>query len=217
MGRFIRTWLRCSDIEWLQVRIWHLVSFSDKSLTLWRYGFSTWGKLLRLSLIRAPKAPDPNADIGCHKFRYAIFPHRGGVSEAVVRTARDFNSPMQVSYIRGNEDPLASLVKVVGSSGILLDTVKWVELTESRGDLRLILSIGEVKMIRMWMVKTSLPIDLVDQWFWGYTKAWVAGPALIQKGISYSSSLSNRFIILTWVAAPSPWRGYGRQICWRTI
>jgi len=31
---------------------------------------------------------------------------------------------MQVSYIRGGEDPLASLVKVVGSPGIILDTVK---------------------------------------------------------------------------------------------
>ena len=31
---------------------------------------------------------------------------------------------MQVSYMRGDKDPLASLVKVVGSPGIILDTVK---------------------------------------------------------------------------------------------
>ena len=57
-----------------------------------------------------------------------MFPHRGGVSEGVIRTARDFNSPMQVSYMQSDEDPLASLVKVVGSPGIILDTVKWVKL-----------------------------------------------------------------------------------------
>ena len=84
---------------------------------------------MRLSLIRAPKAPDPNADIGRHKFRYAILPHRGGVTEEVVRTARDFNSPMQVSYVgQGYDDQLASLIRLTGAPGIILDTVKWVFL-----------------------------------------------------------------------------------------
>jgi len=84
---------------------------------------------MRLSLIRAPKAPDPNADIGRHKFRYAILPHHGGVTEEVVRTARDFNSPMQVSYVgQGYDDQLASLVRLNGAPGIILDTVKWVFL-----------------------------------------------------------------------------------------
>ncbi|RPB20050.1 hypothetical protein L211DRAFT_842084 [Terfezia boudieri ATCC MYA-4762] len=90
-----------------------------------KYGFATSGNLMRLSLIRAPKAPDPNADIGRHKFRYAILPHRGGVTEEVVRTARDFNSPMQVSYVgQGYDDKLASLVRLNGAPGIILDTVK---------------------------------------------------------------------------------------------
>lgn len=80
---------------------------------------------MRLSLIRAPKAPDPNADIGHHKFRYAILPHRGGVTGEVIRTARDFNSPMLVGYVgEGYDNKLASLVKLTGAPGIILDTVK---------------------------------------------------------------------------------------------
>lgn len=80
---------------------------------------------MRLSLIRAPKAPDPNADMGRHRFRYAILPHRGGVTEEVIRTARDFNNPMQIGYVgEGYKDPLASLVRLFGDHGIILDTVK---------------------------------------------------------------------------------------------
>ncbi|KAF8475945.1 glycosyl hydrolases family 38 N-terminal domain-containing protein, partial [Kalaharituber pfeilii] len=90
-----------------------------------KYGFATSGNLMRLSLIRAPKAPDPNADIGRHTFRYAILPHHGPVSEKVVRTAIDFNGPMQVSYAPHNyEDKLASFVRVEGAPGIILDTIK---------------------------------------------------------------------------------------------
>lgn len=80
---------------------------------------------MRLSLIRAPKAPDANADMGCHTFRYAILPHQGSVTEEVVRTARDFNSPMQVSYVaRDYQEQLSSFVKVEGAPGIILDTIK---------------------------------------------------------------------------------------------
>ena len=55
---------------------------------------------MRLSLIRAPKAPDPDADMGRHRFRYAILPHKNGVTETVVRAARDFNYPLPDRYVR---------------------------------------------------------------------------------------------------------------------
>jgi alpha-mannosidase len=31
---------------------------------------------MRLSLLRSPKAPDGHADMGRHKIRYALLPHR---------------------------------------------------------------------------------------------------------------------------------------------
>ena len=90
-----------------------------------RYGFATVGNLMRLSLIRAPKAPDPNADIGRHSFRYAILPHSGPVDETVIRTARDFNNTLRAAFVTGKQHlKLSSAIRVEGASGIILDAVK---------------------------------------------------------------------------------------------
>ena len=40
-----------------------------------KYGYSTRGSLMSLSLLRSPKAPDETADMGVQNFRYAIYPH----------------------------------------------------------------------------------------------------------------------------------------------
>jgi hypothetical protein len=45
-----------------------------------KYGYSIRGGALRLSLLRAPKAPDPTADMGRHVFKYAFLPHCGHVT-----------------------------------------------------------------------------------------------------------------------------------------
>ncbi|HVM98449.1 MAG TPA: glycoside hydrolase family 38 C-terminal domain-containing protein, partial [Candidatus Acidoferrales bacterium] len=37
-----------------------------------KYGFSTFGNTMRISLLRAPKMPDPHADMGAHQFEFAI-------------------------------------------------------------------------------------------------------------------------------------------------
>ncbi|KAI5786447.1 glycosyl hydrolases family 38 N-terminal domain-containing protein [Peziza echinospora] len=90
-----------------------------------KYGFATVGNLMRLSLIRAPKAPDPNADIGRHSFRYAILPHSGPVDETVIRTARDFNNTLRAAFVTGKQHlKLSSAIRVTGASGIILDAVK---------------------------------------------------------------------------------------------
>lgn len=59
-----------------------------------KYGFATCGNLMRLSLLRAPKAPDAHADMGHHKIKWAILPHTGGLSSETVKTAYNFNNPM---------------------------------------------------------------------------------------------------------------------------
>lgn len=41
-----------------------------------KYGFATLGNVMRLSLLRSPKAPDGHADMGRHTIRYALLPHR---------------------------------------------------------------------------------------------------------------------------------------------
>ncbi|KAG9536698.1 putative alpha-mannosidase I, partial [Aureobasidium melanogenum] len=49
-----------------------------------KYGFATCGSLMRLSLLRAPKAPDAHADMGKHKIRWAILPHKGPLDHRTV-------------------------------------------------------------------------------------------------------------------------------------
>jgi alpha-mannosidase len=50
-----------------------------------KYGYDCLGGTLGLSLLRAPTSPDPIADIGDHRFTYALLPHRGDLFEAPVR------------------------------------------------------------------------------------------------------------------------------------
>lgn len=62
-----------------------------------KYGYSVHGNVMRLSLLRSPKEPDPTADMGQHAFRYALLPHPGTPQEAnVVMEAYRFNVPLLI-------------------------------------------------------------------------------------------------------------------------
>jgi len=47
-----------------------------------KYGYDAAGNVLRLTLLRSPIWPDPDADRGTQRFRYAIYPHAGGWKQA---------------------------------------------------------------------------------------------------------------------------------------
>jgi alpha-mannosidase len=105
-----------------------------------KYGFATCGNLMRLSLLRAPKAPDAHADMGRHHIRWAILPHHGDLGPTTVRTAFNFNNPMKLLQGDTKVDK-ASLqrelpIRLTGSPSLILDTVKRGEDDEdvSRGE-----------------------------------------------------------------------------------
>ncbi len=57
-----------------------------------KYGYDAKGNLLRLSLLRSPTSPDPEADQGHQHFAYALYPHSGTWKQALtVRQGYDFN------------------------------------------------------------------------------------------------------------------------------
>jgi alpha-mannosidase len=89
-----------------------------------KYGYSTYGNTLRLSLLRAPKQPDPNADMGRHLFAFALLPHSGGWREAgVVAEALRFNHhPVWVNGALQSKSYFSSL-----DQNLLIDTVKIAE------------------------------------------------------------------------------------------
>ena len=86
-----------------------------------KYGFATVGHLMRLSLLRSPKAPDAHADMGSHTIRWSVFPHAGALGPATVRKAFELNNPLQVVMAK---ERYKSPVHLTGDAALVLDTVK---------------------------------------------------------------------------------------------
>ena len=60
-----------------------------------KYGYDAVGNTLRLTLLRSPKWPDPDADMGHHHFHYALYPHAGTWKDALtVRHGYEYNYPL---------------------------------------------------------------------------------------------------------------------------
>lgn len=108
-----------------------------------KYGFSTAGNVMRLSLLRSSKAPDADADMGTHHIRWAILPHQGALSHVTVRRAAEFNSPLKLLSAPSREAGLVALSEPPvsltsdSSKALVIDTVKRGEDDEdvSRGEL----------------------------------------------------------------------------------
>lgn len=96
--------------------------FGVAVLTESKYGYSTFANEMRISLLRAPKSPDPVADMGQHRFQYAIYPHEGSWQDSgVVAEAFDFNLPLL--WTSAAIDHLFAL----DTPNLVLDTVKIAE------------------------------------------------------------------------------------------
>ena len=57
-----------------------------------KYGHDVKNNVMRLSLLRSPKWPDPTADRGEHEIKYSLYPHKGDWKEAnTVNMGYNFN------------------------------------------------------------------------------------------------------------------------------
>jgi len=91
-----------------------------------KYGYACHGNVLRLSLLRSPKSPDAQADMGKHRFRYALYPHAGGPQlGGVIPEAAAFNQPLSVSAT--GEKPQVKGFFALSNPAVVLDTVKKAE------------------------------------------------------------------------------------------
>ena len=62
-----------------------------------KYGYDSQSSQLRLTLLRSPSWPDPEADRGIHQFTYALYPHNGSWQSAgTVRRGYELNLPLLV-------------------------------------------------------------------------------------------------------------------------
>jgi alpha-mannosidase len=127
--------------------------FGAAILTDSKYGYSCFGGDLRVSLLRSPTSPDPEADQGRHVFAYALMPHTGGWREGgVAEEALRLNAP-----IRWGAAAAGSFAAAEG--GLLLDWVKRAEDSDAlvlrlyepfgaRGTARLRLRDGSGRAVR---------------------------------------------------------------------
>jgi alpha-mannosidase len=91
-------------------------------LTDGTYGHGAEASTLGLSLLKSGAWPDPHADEGRHRFRYALLPHAGTWQEAgVPRAAFELGTPLRV--VEGPAASSRSLLHVEGA-GVVAETVK---------------------------------------------------------------------------------------------
>ena len=92
-----------------------------------KYGYDIRGSVMRLSLLRAPTHPDPNADRGEHRFTYALMPHPGDFREAgVIAAAEDLNAPLRMVRGAANAGRGRSLIEV-DSPQVVVEAIKRAE------------------------------------------------------------------------------------------
>jgi alpha-mannosidase len=72
-----------------------------------KYGYDAVGNTLRLTLLRSPTWPDPDADRGVQHFTYAIYPHAGTWKQAeTVRRGYELNEPLMAQQVMAHTGTL---------------------------------------------------------------------------------------------------------------
>jgi alpha-mannosidase len=121
-----------------------------------KYGYDAKGNVLRLSLLRSPTWPDPKADQGHHRFRYALYPHTGDWKHAAtMRRGYELNYPLMATQVEahdGAEPPeqfflsldnpnvtLTALKKAEDGSALLLRFYEWAGST---GEVEIVVPAG---------------------------------------------------------------------------
>lgn len=99
-----------------------------------KYGYDAKGNTLRLSLLRSPVWPDPEADRGSHHFSYWLYPHAGDWKTALtVHHGYEANYPlaaMQAEQHQGSLPERHSFISV-SPANVILTAVKKAEDSDS--------------------------------------------------------------------------------------
>jgi alpha-mannosidase len=96
-----------------------------------KYGHDVRDNVMRLTLLRAPKHPDPSADVNrTHTFTYALLPHAGGYAAGgVVRAGYGLNVPVTARPARASRGAWGPERSWLAASGdnVVIETVKKAE------------------------------------------------------------------------------------------
>ncbi|MDF5717253.1 MAG: alpha-mannosidase [Rhizonema sp. NSF051] len=121
-----------------------------------KYGYDSQNNQLRLTLLRSPNWPDPEADRGFHQFTYALYPHAGSWQSAhTVRRGYELNLPLlvdqdfaprQLTSLEENSQSLPSVSSLLNLSAenLILMAFKQAEDDKEQWILRCYESHGEI-------------------------------------------------------------------------
>jgi alpha-mannosidase len=122
-----------------------------------KHGYDIHGSVMRLSLLRAPTAPDRQADRGRHEFKYALLPHGGDFRKGgVIEQAYALNMPPHVVEAAPRKGPLPARRSFfeVDRPGVVIEAVKHAE-----SDASIIVRLYEAHGSRGPVVlRTALPV-----------------------------------------------------------
>jgi alpha-mannosidase len=95
-----------------------------------KYGYDAAGNTLRITLLRSPTWPDPDADQGPQHFTYELYPHTGTWKQAeTVHRAYELNNPLTAQQVfphTGTLPPTHSFVSVENKN-VTLTAIKKAE------------------------------------------------------------------------------------------
>jgi alpha-mannosidase len=112
---------------------WIDLSESEQGVALLndsKYGHDVFGNMLRMTLLRSPKAPDPLCDMGVHRFTYSLVPHFLPYNYAgIVPAAYALNAPVRVVRVpKSNGDRSStSAFLACENRNVVIEAVKKAE------------------------------------------------------------------------------------------
>lgn len=124
--------------------------FGVAALNDCKYGYDAKGSTLRLTLVKSPIFPWPEADQGEHRFRYALLVH-GGDLQTVHNAASRFNQGLRLLAGAANAAPEPAPIATLSSDQVAIETVK-----QSEDGARTILRLWE-NQGRAGTVRLTLP------------------------------------------------------------
>jgi alpha-mannosidase len=85
-----------------------------------KYGHDIHNNVMRISLLRSPTIPDPQADQGQHTFIYSLLPHAGRWNAATIASAYALNDPLLVHAIDAATDAQRNVASPAHSASLIV-------------------------------------------------------------------------------------------------
>ena len=94
-----------------------------------KYGHDIYGNVIRLTLLRGPTYPDPQADLGEHHFIYSLLPHAGSWDKGTIAAAYALNDPLIICAANGKQQTGSAIGSFLQTTqpNIVIETVKMAE------------------------------------------------------------------------------------------